>query len=253
MKTKPTLNIFLEVIFICISVVALSFLLAGCKCSFDGPTSSPSNIRVIVLVDETDSFRVIIDNEQSAGGKDTIQYWEAVKPLVIQIVKKLDPGDQFVFIGIDEKGFQTDDVRIPFEIIDESYLKAEQQKKRIIREVRELERKKDIHNATDILGALKHSASLDSGYQTRIFCFSDMQQFPPLNPQEATGLKFSQDTKVYFFLNTVGEQEWNRTVSIWKPIIEGAGLKFVDKGPDANFIEFTNSNVRLPEILANWK
>lgn len=260
MNTKPNLIKFLQVIFICISVVSLSFLLSGCDDIHKLMESGSQKIRVIVLIDETDSFGSVEDNVQSTGGRDTTIYWDEVKPLIIKIIKKLGPGDQFELIGIDEKGFQDADVRIKFKTITETFLMIEPEQNSIIKIVEELNRRKDVHSGTDILGALKYAASQDSGYQTRIFCFSDMKQYPALNQQEATGLKFSQATKVYFIVPIINkeddesdsEAEWLKIVSIWKPIIEGAGLKFIYVGPTANFIKYGDIEIRLTEILKNW-
>jgi len=142
-------------------------------------------------------------------------------------------------------------VRIAFDPIEEGFLKATKHKKKIIEEVKKLERRKDIHSGTDILGALKYAATLDSGYATTIYCFSDMKQFPTLKVGDGNDLKFSSNTNAYFFLNTVGEEEWKQIINIWSPIITGAGLDFITKGTETTFIKLDNAKSRLAKILGS--
>ena len=231
-KLTSTKQMF-KIVFPSLTIAVVFLLLTG----FLVHNPSSVQLRVIVLLDETDSF----------------PYWDDAKQHIYQIIDNLNSGDEFELIAIDDKGYQTEDVRIPFEKIDQSFLKARQQKNRIIGKVKVLARRKNKYKATDILGSLRYAASDSKGYNTRIICFSDMEQYPPPKTNNEIKLEFSQDTKAYFIVNSVGEEDWNRKVSIWKPIIERSGLQFTSEGPHANFIAYTNSNIRLPEILKEWR
>ena len=242
MKSKSKLNKFMTIMITCITISLIFFIQSG----FTPNESTTQNIRVIVLLDETDSFIM-------SDGQDTTWYWEALKPSLNKIVKSLESGDEFELIAIDNKGYQTEDVRIPLEVIDQSYLRAVQQKNKITRKIDELRRRKEKYSASDIFGALKFAASDARGYKTRIFCFSDMEQIPSFKKNETPRLDFSGDTKAYFFVNVTGEKDWNETIKTWEPMIKQAGLQFIYEGTETNFIKITNVNVRLTQIMSKLR
>ncbi len=188
---------------------------------------------VIVLVDETESFAIY------KNGKVEAMFWQEIIPCVVKVVQNLQPGEKFCVIGIDDHGFDTDDIRIPIQTLDEGILKAIQQKKEIIRKVKALERRKEKHRITDILGALQHTAYLlkkQDSYRDVVVIFSDMIQEPNLpTVKQASGLKFPGDTKVYcLYVNAIGQENWDKLINAWGLVFKSAG---VNVSRDSNFYQ----------------
>ncbi|MBU0568645.1 hypothetical protein KJ693_01230 [bacterium] len=161
----------------------------------------------------------------------TTVFWPEALRWVAKIVESLQPDEKFCLIGIDERGFETDDTRTPINTIYERQLKAIQQKRKIIKDqVRELTRRKDKHKSTDILGALYHAAHFLNKQDTHegtIVIFSDMKQEPkPPTLKDASDLSFPKDTRAYcFYVNASGKQNWQKVTDIWLPIFKSAGLE----------------------------
>ncbi|MCJ7634815.1 hypothetical protein MUP77_20800 [Candidatus Bathyarchaeota archaeon] len=228
-------------------VIALVYVavLSGCKTE-DSQKPLKQNL-FIVLVDETESFALYKE------GLIEQMYWPEVIPLINLIVYSLEPGDEFAVIGIDEQGFENEDVRIPFEVLDEGFLKAKIQKDKLAKVVRELQRRKDTHKSTDILGALyqaAHFASEETDRQTFVFCFSDMKQEPRWPTQEEAGkLTFPSGTECYFFfVDASGRNNWNTITNVWEPILSGAGLQIYSNNT-LNFFQKGESKLRLEQVL----
>lgn len=228
------------------SVLILAFLgvLAGCNIS-------PSEHRLyLVLADETDSFAL---HEKS--GIITKRFWPEVLPLIQQVADQLSPGDQFAMIGIDEHGFDEEDVILPFTVLDEAFLKAKLQKDGLRVAVGGLRPRKDKYRATDILGALRHAAYFAQSQPNRktiVFCFSDMRQEPVMPTlDESRDLSFPKGSEGYFFyVDAAGYQDWDRIVSVWEPILHRAGLD-IYTGNSLNFFQRGESEVRLRSVLSS--
>lgn len=197
-----------------VSIFFLLLLLTGC-----GEWEQEKPRFVIALVDETDSFKL-----------DNTMFWPEVLPWIATIVNRLQPGDKFCVIGIDGHGFDTDDVRIPIETLDESTLKAVIQKRGISERVMALTRRQERHRATDILGALYHATYFlekEKGYRRTIIIFSDMIHYPwPPTTEDAADLWFPEDTEVYcFYVNASGRKNWENIINTWVSIFNSAGLQ----------------------------
>jgi len=189
---------------------------------------------VIVLVDETGSFALSQNNEET-------HFWEEVIPWVGRIVDRLRPGEGFGLIGIDGHGFDTNDVRIGLETLDEGVLRAIGQKRVLKERVRELTRRRGAP-ATDIVGALYHAAyfldRLDQRYQGVIVIFSDMMQTPWETLGGAENLSFPYGTKCYaFYVNATGRTAWDNLVSTWGPILERARVEIYRDDGNIHFYQ----------------
>lgn len=199
--------------------ICLLALTSGC-----GLPESEKNPRfVMVLVDETESFALYKE------GKITTMFWPETLPWIAKIVTRLQPGERFCVIGIDEHGFDTDDVRIDY-ILDEGFMRAAQEKIKIVQKVKELTRRKERHRSTDILGALYHAAYFLNKQDTHrgmIVIFSDMIQEPEIPTlKDAVDLNFPKGTEVYcFYVNASGRENWEKIVNIWLPIFKAVGLE----------------------------
>jgi hypothetical protein len=181
---------------------------------------------VIVLADETDSFALY------EHGEITTMFWQEILPYIAKIANNLQPGEKFCVIGIDEHGFDTDDVRIPIITLDENPLKAVQQKKKIIKDIKNLSRRKEKHRSTDILGALYHAAHFlnkqkDNTHEGLVIIFSDMIQepkFPTL--KDAEKLKFPPKINIYcYYVNATGRDKWEKIVNRWVTILKPTNLE----------------------------
>ena len=230
-----------------ISLVTI-FCLALCLgCGGKEPPRQSKRV-FIVLVDETESFALY--NEK---GVIEQMYWTKVIQLVNWIVNSLKPGDEFGLIGIDEHGFDEDDVRVPFELLDEGFLKAKMSKDRVAKTVSELQQRKQKHKNTDILGALYHAAYFASKEPDRhaiIFCFSDMKQEPRWpTEEEARTLDFPYGTEAYFFyVNASGRTNWETIVQVWNSILTRARLQ-IHTDNLLNFFQKGESEKALKQIL----
>ncbi|MEW6619231.1 MAG: hypothetical protein AB1422_07840 [bacterium] len=224
MKTFSQIHRFLPIVKTTLGICIPLLLLAGC-----GGLEQPEKPRfVIVLVDETDSFAL-----HSSQGQITM-FWPEVVPWVRRIVNQIQPGDKFCVIGIDEHGFDIDDVRIPLKTFNEATLQAIQEKTRISKAVQELTRRQEVYKGTDILGALYHTAHFlnreEGNYRNTIIIFSDMIQYPwPPRLQDADDLRFPIDTEVYcLYVNASGRKEFKNIVNTWVDIFSSAELKITD-------------------------
>jgi hypothetical protein len=205
----------------------------------------------VVLVDETESFALY---EQR--GVIERMYWEAVvDTLIPKIVNSLEAGCAFTIIGIDEHGFDAEDVRMPLTVLPQGFLESKMEKDKLARNVRELKQRQQRHRKTDILGALYHAAYFTSRYPERkavIFCFSDMRQEPTWPTQEqARALKFPEGTEAYFFyVNASGRTNWERMVQVWEPILTEAGLQLYTYN-SLSFFQSGESALWLERILSD--
>lgn len=183
---------------------------------------------IIVLVDETGSFRLEQDDPKT-------HYWPEVVSWVEEIVKSLQPGDKFCLIGIDDSSYGDDDVRIGIESLDEGTLKAITERRKLCNKVNALKRREGART-TDIAGGLQKAAHFlnasDSKYKGVIAIFSDMIQTPWRDLKNKTkGLSFPKDTQGYcFYVNATNMSKWGDLVNAWIPIFENARLNI--KGDD---------------------
>lgn len=220
---------------------------------------TPVKRSIIVLLDETESFA------QYQDGSITTMFWNEVLPYICAIIRKIQPENLFGMIGIDEKGFETtsDDVRI-LQALPMSSGRTRLMKKTIEKMVASLQRRKEQHKTTDILGALEHAESLLTTPQLNqdtqieenqqqqveyvIFIFSDMKQEPKMPTlQMAKNLKFPENTKIYcFYVNASGRQDWDKITKLWGSIFKQAGVKTY------HFYQRQQTKIKLGEIIASW-
>lgn len=203
----------------------------------------------MVLIDETESFA-----QYKAPGIIQKRYWEEVLPMIGSLVETMQPGDRFVLIGIDEQGFDENDVLIPVTDLEDSFLKAKLQKDSIRKLILELKPREDKHNATHILGSLFHAAHFireDSAYESVIFCFSDMRQEPRMPTlDEAYGLEFPEGTRAYFFyVDAAGYNEWEKIIAVWEPLLNRSGLDLYTN-ERLHFFQKGEALARLNEIIS---
>lgn len=206
---------------------------------------------VIVLIDETDSF-----GKDTKHGVAKSLYWDDALKMTKTIVHSLGSGDEFLLLAIDEKGFQEEDIRIPFHQFDRAFLRAKLEKNKITRKILSLARRKEKYSRTDILGALyqaAHFAQKEQGREIVLFCFSDMKQ-EPKEPSlaDAKSLRFPPNsTGYFFFVDASGRDEWQRLVEVWHPIFQSAGLN-ANHGNSIAFFQHGESNLRINRIIAQW-
>jgi hypothetical protein len=231
-------------VMILIGSIFLWLQIIGC----DGEKTKPRF--VIVLMDETVSFRV-----------DTTQFWPEVCSLTVKIVRALEAGEGFCVIGIDDHGFDTDDMRIGMTVLNDNPLAIVQQKNELIRRVRGLAPRRANRPYTDILGSLHQAANLlkgEANHRGVIAVFSDMIQtprFPTTN--EAAALSFPKGTEIYcFYVNatkeyhgTTGQEWWDRITGAWIPIFEHAGLKYKDDDGTPQFYQRGKSKYAIESIF----
>lgn len=162
-------------------------------------------------------------------------FWPEILPWIARMASHLEQGDKFCVIGIDEQGFNTDDVRIDIKSISESFMESRQQKIQMVKDLKQLTRRQEKHTKTDVLGALYHAAYLlnnqanENGKNTHrglIAIFSDLIQEPALpNIQDASNLKFPADTEIYcFYVNATGKERWDKLVETWTEVLSSTGL-----------------------------
>ena len=193
--------------------VALGAAIMGvCGCGLGG--GSPERPRfVAVLIDETDSFT-----------KD----WDAMIRAVGLVANRLGPGAGMVVIGVDDQGFQPDDIRIDVRFLDPSPLKSRIDARRLAQEIGALKRRTPKRPVTDVLGAIRHAAYFVNRYphvDPVVVAFSDMRQTPRMpTAADATGLSFPAGTTVNcFFVDATGWQDWRKTVQNWQELLTKAG------------------------------
>gem|GEM_PF-3722950 len=234
-----------------IQLLAVILMLASVAASLGCISRLPKPLEprfFLVLLDETESFAHYDDK-----GQIDYTYWPEVIPYIVKIVDRLEPEDAFGVIGIDECGFEEEDMIVPITILDERSLVAKFQKDSLKTAVKELTQRKQKHRSTHILGALYHAAhfaSRDPDRRTIILCFSDMKEEPAWpTAQESADLRFPKGTEGYFFyVDASGRRNWDKTVYVWMPILAKAGLQ-IHTGNSLNFFQRGESNVKLDQVL----
>jgi len=168
---------------------------------------------VVVLLDETGSFGL---HSGSQPG-----FWPEIIRIVQNIVSHLHPGDYFAVIGIDDHGFDFQDVRIPFTRLPQNILRASIAKRKLINSLRRLKPRSNIPR-TDIFGAIDHAAYLISHLrqthnditQGLVIVFSDMIQTAPLPTAQHT---FPDGTTgIFLYVNARGVNQWQKLIDSWK-------------------------------------
>lgn len=225
--------------------IGLLVCLSGCTTCINPEKSIPRF--VIVLVDETDSVGFYKD------GKLQYLYWPEFIPWVAKIAEKLSPSDAFCVIGIDDHGFDDDDIRIPITTLDENTLKAVIQKKSLVRNIKALTRRQEKYKATDITGALSQAAYLlqkDPSRKSEIVIFSDMIQEPLApTPKSVKNLNFPNGTELNcFYVSASGRDKWETVVDTWVKVLQSTGLDVSIK----NFHQRGEMSLQFNNVFGNW-
>lgn len=196
-------------------MITTVWLQTGCT-SQEQSTYFPKPRFVMVLVDETGSF---------------VNEWKAMRDCIEQlVVPGLQPGEGFGLIGIDDQGFQPDDVRIKMLTLDQNPLKAKIQKEQLAAEVGRLERRSQSRPFTDVVGAVRHAEYFfksEQDHRPALLIFSDMRQTPRMpTPADFAGLRFPEGTEAHcLFVDASGWVEWQTSVGHWVKLLTAAGVK----------------------------
>lgn len=199
-------------------VLVLAVILEGCG----GKDNDNKPRFFVVLLDETGSFQ---------------SFDKAKEAIANKVIPELGCEETFCLIGIDNHGFDTDDVRIPVTKLSHNFLEASQQKRTLGNSVNELKRRDNLPPGTDIIGALQHAAQFlngggddgndDDGFQPVILVFSDLvpDNLWPETSRVGEELGLSSDTMVYFFfVEERGKEEWEAVRDLWADIFVSAGI-----------------------------
>jgi len=228
------------------AALAAALLMTGCDAAASQPgLGSDARPRfVMALVDETASFEPCWQKSLHAIGK---------------VVESLGPNEAFGLIGIDDRGFDPEDVRVPIQVIDPAVLKAHRQKRAWAANLATVQRRTHKRNYTDILGAVRHAAFFLNRQPDRnpvLLIFSDMEQTPQMPAVADVDFQLAGGARVYcFFVNTSGWADrigvsvgtsWDIVVGRWQSILSSAGAS-VTKG---NFYQEGSILVELPRLLA---
>lgn len=172
----------------------------------------------IVLLDETGS---------------RAKAWETMCEKAAVIASHLRNKDAFALIGIDDHGFDEDDVRIPLFIVqapsDLMVGVLNQQRQALAQRVVRLKRRGNPHK-TDIVGAVRQAldiANKESKQRSVVLAFfSDMQQTPKMpDAKSFEGIKFPEGTDAYcFYVSASGHYDFPTTVELWQRLFTAAGV-----------------------------
>lgn len=196
--------------------LACALVLAACV------GAPPPRRTVVVLVDETGSFADL---------------WPAaIEDIADIVVPSLQADEQFVLIGIDDRGFEDRDVRLGLVQLSANNLYAVTQKRSLVAHVRRLQPRAGAAPGSDIAEALMHAAHFlrrgaAAGYRPVLLVFSDMvPDFTrPRNVGEArelgADLDLPPETAVrFFYVRERESRNWAHTVRLWLAVFEAAGV-----------------------------
>jgi hypothetical protein len=240
----------MRIVSICFLTLGIAISVIVMACHKQDATLDAKPRFIVVLMDETNSFQI-----------DTTQFWPEIRSWTIEIVKQLEPGEGFGVIGIDDHGFDADDIRISPIVLDENVLVSTRQKRALVEQLQGLNKRHLLHNYTDIVGALYQTAELvreQQDHQIMIIIFSDMIQTPSFPKiSDVANLSFPTDSRVCcFYVNAtrennklVGHEEWEKIVNAWIPIFNVVGLHYQNEQGDPQFYERGATKIALEKIF----
>jgi hypothetical protein len=166
----------------------------------------------------------------------------------------LQPGEGFGLIGIDDQGFEPDDVRIPMQVLDQNPLKAGVQKQELAAQVGRLDRRNQSRPFTDIVGAIRHAEYFvknERDHRPVLLIFSDMRQTPKMpTPANFAGLRFPEGTEAHcLFVDASGWADWQQSVDLWVKLLTAAGAKITAD----DFHQKGRTNVAIGRIVARMQ
>jgi len=188
--------------------VCLLALLSGCAGC--GPSEAPTKRFFIVLIDETGSFT---------------RFWDKSLGYAAAVVQRMKADDAFMMIGIDGRGGDPEDVRVPMQEMDPNPIKAMARRRQIAAQVhstkvRAVNPKDPNANYSDILGAVGTAASAamrHTEYRPVLLIFSDMVQTPKLPDDRETrqrGIVFPEGAEARVFFFNAAELADNRKIKV---------------------------------------
>lgn len=201
-------------------VLVLAVILAGC----DGKNNDNKPRFFVVLLDETGSFESFDNAKEAIANK---------------VIRGLGCEETFCLIGIDNHGFDNEDVLIHVTKLSHNFLEASQQKRALRNSVNELNRRDNLPPGSDIIGALQHAAQFlngdgddgnddNDGFQPVLLVFSDLipDNLWPETPGVGEELGLPENTMVYFFfVEERGREEWEAVRDLWTDIFVSAGIE----------------------------
>jgi len=215
------------------------------------PLSKMHHRLVIVMLDETSSFT---------------PYWQACVDFAGKVASRLQAGDAFAVIGIDDHGNDPDDARIPIEKLDNSSLRMLGQRKVLAKRVRALQIRPHKKDLTDILEGIHQAAifaesSAVEGYYPVLLIFSDMQetmhrpQRLPV-PSDIAGWKFEHGGEAHCFYVNVTDwidaskkqkgTSWDTMVGSWVAVLNAAGL---DADAKKSFLQSGDTKLEIDRLF----
>jgi DNA-binding transcriptional MerR regulator len=173
---------------------------------------------IVVFLDETGS---------------RAQTWEAMREKAAFIASKLKNREAIAVIGIDDHGYDEDDIRIPLSIVqapsDLMTAVLEKQRQAIIQQMNRLQRRRNPQR-TDIVGAIRQALEMankeSAERRTVLAFFSDMQQTPQMPDAGAfKDIHFPAGTEAYcFYVNGSKHYTFDQTVDLWQHQLNAAGV-----------------------------
>jgi len=213
-------------------------LVALASCSLP---EAPQPRFIIVLVDETGSY---LDQG----------FWqESLEIIAHQVVPALGARDQFLVIGIDDEGFQSEDARLGIETLDISDLKAQLQKRELAERVLQISPRKPARPKTDVFGAIEHAAyffdAQKDEYRPVLLVFSDLVQtssrIPTAAKAQASQYRFPPNTfSRLLYVNATGGADYDELRELWIPPLNAIGLEVTE----ANFFQQSQTVQALAEF-----
>jgi len=223
-------------------VVSSGLLLMGTQQQADAQSIRIGSYRPRFIV-------VFLDETESRG-----QAWDAMREKAALIASRLKNKEAFAVIGIDDHGFDEQDVRVPLSVLqaqnDLMVAALNQQRQAIMQRVTKL-KPRGHPQRTDIVGAIKQAldmANKESRDRKVVLAFfSDMQQTPKM-PDAASfrDIKFPAGTEAHcFYVAASQNYDFPKTVDLWQRLLTAAGMKIsvndfhqqgtVDRGVDTAF------------------
>lgn len=200
-------------IFALVAVTGAGLLCGGCS-------PEPAPRAFFFLVDESGSFEDL---------------WEESLDNAANIVKHMNRAEGYCLVGIDNHGFDEDDVRVaPGTLPHTIYYRTEIVK--LVKEIKELRRREYFEPGTDIPGALQHAYHLyrnfrgeaqgTPAYRPVIVIFSDMYPDHNWNMSKLHNVRFPEATEVYCFnVRAKGREGWEGIVDFWIDTFNRIGIK----------------------------
>lgn len=231
-----------------LTVICASLFISGCHMASQNPPAI-----LIILIDETESF-------MKAGN------WEGSLSVAVAAVESLRGKDALCVIGIDDHGFDQDDILIDTVKLPSASLKRIEVMQPLVREILALKPRetssgyklpsgqyKGVPYGTDTRGAVSHAAQIASyfkDYRVRLLLFTDFRDEPPEidDDRKNIDIPFTGDCRLKaLFIDESGGAEWHERLSKWTAFFNEIGVQCSNE----DFYPPSMSNPRL--AIANLR